>query len=242
MSGSYRYDPSTGSTWSYARPPAARYSTSRTELWQIGLAFVVLTVDFSFVIYYIGGATVSDSPSLFGFPYFGVVIVALVASLTAFLLHEVAHKVVAQRLGHWAEFRLYWMGLALSLVTSIAIGWLFAAPGATLVSGMDYSERPGWGRTALAGPATNAGFGVVMFLLAFATLSLGAFVTSSLLFLAYINGWFGVFNLVPLGPLDGAKVFRWSKGYWAVAFALMAALAALGFFGWISGSPFLGLR
>jgi len=36
---------------------------------------------------------------------------------------------------------------------------------------------------------------------------------------AYINTWLALFNLIPFGPLDGAKIFRWNKGLWLVAIA-----------------------
>ncbi len=225
--------------WSYARPPVARHTTSRTEIWQILTAFVVLTFDM--VLLLIGfGAIYGDTVNSFlGSASIGIVLVAAAAGLTGFLGHELAHKAVAQRLGYWAEFRLSWFGLVFSVILAYAAGVIFAAPGATLVGGMDYSERSGWGRTALAGPASNAVWSVVFFGAAVATFSPHSFLTGALLFLAFINAWFGVFNLVPLGPLDGAKVFRWGKAYWAAAFVGLAALAGVMILAMSRGTPFL---
>ncbi|MFO7773178.1 MAG: DUF951 family protein [Dehalococcoidia bacterium] len=36
---------------------------------------------------------------------------------------------------------------------------------------------------------------------------------------AYVNTWLALFNLIPFGPLDGAKIFRWNKGIWLAAAA-----------------------
>jgi Zn-dependent protease len=225
--------------WSYARPPVARHTTSRTELWQIGVAFVVLTFDMVLILLGFGAIYGDSFHSLLGTISIGVVLLAIGAGASAFLAHEMAHKLVAQRLGHWAEFRLSPVGLVVSVIIAYGAGVLLAAPGATVVGGMNYSERRGWGVTALAGPTTNAGFSFVFFLAALATFSSGSFLTGSLLFLAYINAWFGALNLLPFGPLDGLKVWRWGAGYWAAAFVGACALAGIMIFALSRGTPFL---
>ncbi len=233
--------PTDQSQWTYARPSVPRRRTSSTEIWQIAVAFVVLTLDMSFVLVQFRAAFGATAQSLLSSLSLGIVLVGAASALTGFLGHELAHKAVAQRLGYWAEFRWFPIGLLFSLLLAYTLGFLFAAPGATVVSGMDYSERRGWGRTALAGPASNAGFSVVFYAAAIGTVPFGSFVTSSLLFLAFINAWFGTFNLIPVGPLDGAKVLRWSAAYWGVAIVALAGLAALAYVGWVYGSPFFHL-
>ena len=34
-----------------------------------------------------------------------------------------------------------------------------------------------------------------------------------------INTWLALFNLIPFGPLDGAKILRWNKGIWLITIA-----------------------
>jgi len=47
---------------------------------------------------------------------------------------------------------------------------------------------------------------------------------------AQINTWLAVFNLIPFGPLDGAKIIGWSKGAWLIALAAGIGLFALQYF------------
>lgn len=197
-----------------------RLSTSRTELTHLAIAFVVLTLDFVLLF---RSLVVGTSSLLI------LIAVAGAAALSGFICHEMAHKISAQRRGYWAEFRMSPIGLLISVVTA-AIGFLFAAPGATMIGGM--ASLRDWGLTSLAGPATNCGFALVFLSAAFLTGSIpgSEVAASSLLFLAYINAWFAAFNMIPLGPLDGAKVLRWNRGVWAACFAGFAVLAGILFF------------
>jgi Zn-dependent protease len=190
--------------------------TSSTEITQLTVAFLVLTLDF--VLLY-GGLAVYDTRT-----ELLLVAVAAAAALTAFVAHEMAHKVAAQRRGYWAEFRFSVVGLLVSLFTAV-IGFLFAAPGATMIGGA--TDPDDMGRISLAGPATNFVFSLVFLggALVAGTFSAGALLSVILLFLAYINAWFAAFNMIPFGPLDGAKVFRWSHGVWVASFLVFAALA-----------------
>ena len=38
---------------------------------------------------------------------------------------------------------------------------------------------------------------------------------------AIINLWLGLFNMLPIGPLDGKKVFAWNPKIWAGLFVLL---------------------
>lgn len=210
--------------WVGARPAERhRLSTSPTEVVHVTIAFLVLTFDLALVEGFLrvravpGGVGANVLLAGLGF--------AAVAALTGFVAHEMAHKVAAQRYGFWAEFRMSPVGLLLSLVTAYA-GFLFAAPGATVVNGMgDVRE---WGRTSLAGPALNlveggASLGLAVGLFEWTR---DANLWSLLLLLAFFNGWFAAFNLIPFGPLDGRKVLRWSGVVWALSFALAVAFTA----------------
>lgn len=226
-------------TWTPAQAPVARVSTSRTEIRDITIAYLVLTFDLVIILSG-GGLLFGYGPAhLLSLISVEIVAIAAGAALTGFLFHELAHKVSAQRHGYWAEFRMSPTGLVFSVFTSI-IGFLWAAPGATVISGMSQFDLRNWGRTSLAGPSSNAGFAAAFYASSLATFHSVPSVSFGLLFLAYINGLFGTFNMIPVGPLDGAKVLRWSRGTWLAGIVLIGAIAVTSYIALeVYGNPFL---
>ena len=217
------------STYTPARYAESRpLTTSRTEVLHILVAYTVLTFDIAIVtsalqLFSFASGRFNTEAFLTALPY------AAVIALTGFLVHELAHKITAQRLGFWSEFRASPVGLVVSVLTAIA-GFLLAAPGATLIGGQGTVRD--WGRSALAGPAVNLVEALVFLAAAFASVSAGASVgLSSLLFtFAFFDGWFAAFNLVPIGPLDGRKVLSWNPLIWGGTFAAAAIVTAVAFF------------
>jgi len=224
MTGGLRYYYTT-----VAPPPRHRVTTSRTEILQIGIAYLVLTVDLVIIFSASSPIFGGGGSALVGAFTSSIVAVAAVAAFTGFLAHELAHKVVAQRGGFWAEFRMWPSGLALSFVVAILTGFLWGAPGATVVSGMSEYDRRNWGRTGLAGPLTNVTFGLAFFLTGVIAFEEGIGLVAAywIFMLAWINGWFGTFNLIPAGPLDGRKVIRWSIPVWAGAIVFTGVVAGV---------------
>ena len=169
-------------------------------------------------------------PSLFGaadwmagLSLFGVFAVILTAS---FLSHEIAHKVTAQKRGLWAEFRLTMWGAILTLISVISPLFKIISPGAVMVSGS--ATREAMGRVSLAGPATNLFLSVVLFGLALPSPNPYQFI---LFFAAFLNGFMAVFNLMPVGILDGFKIFNWDRKVWGMAFAVSVAVMAVAYYG-----------
>jgi Zn-dependent protease len=207
------------------RPMRARQvTTSTTEIAHLTIAYLVLSVDIALIA---GPLPQIGSRGLLGVANFPAALaVGATAALTGFVAHEMAHKVVAQRYGFWAEFRLSPFGLLISFMTAL-FGFLFALPGATVVGGIG-NERE-WGRMSLAGPALNLAEGGAFAAAAVVMVALRFPVAAELLFLlAFFNAWMAAFNLIPIGPIDGRKVFRWNRRVWVVFFvAALAATAAL---------------
>ena len=116
------------------RPMRARQvTTSTTEIAHLTIAYLVLSVDIALIA---GPLPQIGSRGLLGVANFPAALaVGATAALTGFVAHEMAHKVVAQRYGFWAEFRLSPFGLLISFMTAL-FGFLFALPGATVVGGI----------------------------------------------------------------------------------------------------------
>jgi Zn-dependent protease len=138
---------------------------------------------------------------------------AFAGVITGFFFHEVAHKFTAQKFGLWAEYRVYPVGLLLSLLVSIFAGFVFAAPGAVMfMGGSKYHET---GKIAMAGPLANITVAFVTFLL-FYYFFFENQIAYLLGFICLINTLLAAFNLLPFGPLDGMKIIRWNATVWIV--------------------------
>jgi Zn-dependent protease len=145
---------------------------------------------------------------------------------TSFLVHEVAHKVMAQKAGMWAEFRLTTWGAMLTLV-SVFLPFKMIAPGAMMIGGSMPSQKEML-KISVAGVLTNIAFSVT-FLAFYLGLPPNPF-SWMLYFSAYINAFMALFNMIPFGVLDGFKVFNINKIVWAAVFAVSAGLTAYMFF------------
>jgi len=134
----------------------------------------------------------------------------------AFILHELAHKVVAQRYGAWSEFRMAPSMLLLAIVTAF-MGFLFAAPGAVMIS-HPYLTREQNGKIAVAGPMMN----VILALLFFALFSLAPYGIVGQIgkFGMLINAFLAAFNMIPISVLDGRKVLAWDKRVYSAALCI----------------------
>jgi Zn-dependent protease len=149
-------------------------------------------------------------------------IVALILGVlftASFLLHEMAHKIAAQRYGLWAEFRLTLWGALITLISIFSPIFKLIAPGAVMISG-SFVDKKIMGKTAIAGPATNIILAAIFGAPAFLTANSISFI---LLYSAFINAFLATFNLIPFGIIDGYKIFTWNKLAWALVF--IAALA-----------------
>jgi Zn-dependent protease len=151
------------------------------------------------------------------------VLVVVFAGIFAvsFLAHEMAHKMVAQRQGLWAEFRLSLTGAALTLLSMAVPYPKIISPGQVIVAGsVDHRTM---GKISVAGPITNILFASLFMLGA-------VFLPSHRVFLTYLvvfNSWIAVFNLIPFGVFDGFKIFNWSRKVWALVFTASAVLLTI---------------
>jgi len=172
--------------------------------------------------------------SSFGFRLISTDPEVLIASslifVGAFILHEIAHKLVAQRFGLWAEFRLILFGALLTLLTMFSPLIKIIAPGAVLIAGSASKEVVG--KTSVAGPLTNIALSSVLLVLAFlADFFLPLQQSYFVIFIrgAAFNAWIALFNAIPFGMLDGLKIFDWNRIVWALVFVFALGLTVVTF-------------
>ena len=187
---------------------------SRIELRDIAIAVAVLTA--SFTIIFSRRWKLFSADALQNTLWW--ILVSFILVMSSFILHELAHKFTAQRFGAWSEFRMYPAGLILCLVMSV-VGFLFAAPGAVYIRGYITDEMNG--KISAAGPAVNIGISAIALAL-WMVISNG--LSASIFFLlGYMNAFLALFNLLPIPPLDGSKIYKWNPAVY-IAMIVMAAV------------------
>jgi len=192
----------------------------RRELRDIVIAAVVLVLVFSYSGFSNLDGMVASLPA------------AVLGVAAGFILHELAHRFFSRRFHHHAEFVLWREGLILAVVLAIVSNgaFTFAAPGAVMISGradlwgnVQHPSRQKYGIIALAGPIVN----IVLALVFVAAAFVSTVFAPVLLFAASINAWLAAFNMIPVPPLDGSKVFRWDRRIWIAGIAVPVALMFL---------------
>jgi Zn-dependent protease len=150
-----------------------------------------------------------------------------------FILHELGHKFVSMKYGYWAEFKLWPQGLLFALVTSF-FGFVFAAPGAVYTYA-NYMTDEINGKISVAGPVVNIILALVFLAIATAVYQ-SAFTSQTALTifivcsLGYsINSFLALFNLLPIGNLDGSKVLRWNVGIWIATIAVAGIVTLMSY-------------
>jgi len=144
--------------------------------------------------------------------------IALLTVGIGFILHEMAHKFTAIKFGYWAEFRKDNIMLLFAVLLAALVGFVFAAPGATVIysnsgSGQGLTRREN-GIISASGPVVN-----LLLCIPFAALVLigvplmgasGILLTQIGIFGIQINAMIAAFNMIPISILDGRKVMAWN--------------------------------
>lgn len=138
--------------------------------------------------------------------------------MTAFLFHEFGHRQVALHFGLQTKFRLLKFGMIITLF-GLAMGIIslltqspalpaLALPGAVVVLGLDNVDRK-TGLCKAAGPTINLIYGTILFIVSFIIpiFPVNLFIGIS----ASLNFMLGLFNLIPVGILDGENILKWNK-------------------------------
>jgi Zn-dependent protease len=189
---------------------------TRREEADLFVAWMAIALSFTIINltpYGILGPIASIDP-LNALIYFGI---ALLTVGIGFILHEMAHKFVAIRYGYWAEFVKDNTMLLIAIVMAALVGFVFAAPGATVIYSPDGRglSREQNGIISAAGPVINLVLCILFAALFFIAGGVMALKTGSLpakigLAGIQINAMIAAFNLLPVSILDGRKVLAWN--------------------------------
>ena len=211
---------------------------SEEEKKHLRLATAAFTLALGFM--WVGGlgSLLGSNPSSWVIQLLLSMPVMLLAVGPAFLLHEIGHKIVAKKHGCWAEFRADPGGLRFGILLAFFLGFLFMAPGAVMVAGVVTRRQNG--QIAVAGPLVNFTLFLVgipfwglllgltgAFDASLPDTDLGYLVGGSVIWQQMLidagvfwlgaNLVLGLFNMIPWGPLDGAKVKDWNENvFWGV--------------------------
>jgi Zn-dependent protease len=189
---------------------------SRREIRDLVVAWLALGVAFTLLLEpelrtallgQVGGLTVASVGETLA--------VSLLTVGVGFLLHELAHKVVAVRYGQFAAFQADYRMLGFAIIGAL-VGFLFAAPGAVVHRGWINEQEHGL--IALAGPVMNIALAILFFGPFIFALRSGTegFLWELTRRGLQINLLLAGFNMLPFGPLDGRKIRGWSTTVWAI--------------------------
>ena len=176
-------------------------------------------------------------------------LISAAAALLCITLHELSHGFVAYKLGDPTAKNAGRLTLnpikhldpiGLVMMVVVKVGWAKPVP-----VDMRYFKNPkrGMALTALAGPVANfltalAAAGLASLIWRFAPVNQGTLLVLCLLSnLALLGVGMGLFNLIPISPLDGSKIFFSllpDKTYYTILRYeryVMGALILLVFFG-----------
>ena len=183
-----------------------KISSSEEEIRDLLKAWLALSIAFAVLL---GG-------SVFSVRFYYSFIIASLTIGIAFILHEMGHKLVAQHYGCFAEFRSFDSMLVLAVIMSF-FGFVFAAPGAVMISGPVGKRRNGI--ISAAGPGINLILAFIFLGVLFMPPTGIIKTIASYGFL--INSWLALFNMLPFWNFDGKKILAWNK----IAYALMVIIA-----------------
>jgi Zn-dependent protease len=155
-----------------------------------------------------------------------ILTISVIIFTTSFFAHEMAHKIVAQRKGLWAEFRLTLIGAVLTMLSIVSPIIKIISPGAVMVSG--YADTESIGRISVAGPMTNITLSAVFLAITY-LVPQNTLMALILMVSSAFNAWIALFNLIPFGVFDGFKVFLWNKKIWVLTFSTSLALTAISY-------------
>lgn len=190
---------------------------------------IISTLALAFIFFYPGYQIITEfNVNMISKFFFYLIIIIFV-----FIPHEMAHKFLAMKYRCIAQYQMWKTGLKIAMFLAIITNgnFIIAAPGAVMIYTTYYDL---WGREkSRIGPKENAYISMagplVNLLIAILMLSffIGKFTLAGLDIgsgIALVCTYLAFFNLLPIPPLDGSKIFAWRIDVWAFLIAIAFVL------------------
>lgn len=130
---------------------------------------------------------------------------ACLVAAPGIILHELSHKFVAMGFGLNAFFQISYFGLFLGVLLKLfSAGFMVLAPGYVIISGADGLQSI---VTAFAGPLSNLVLWILAILLLKYKKNMSRKESIFWTLTNHINKWLFIFNILPIPPLDGSKIW-----------------------------------
>lgn len=178
---------------------------TKAEALAYGVSLVVLTISFSYV----------KAPSI-GL-IFEVLPTILATAVIVELIKTYALEVFARSRGLWTEHRIWYVGLAMFLVTTFTFGIPFSSPSRNVYHAPGLTKRLN-GIVASVAVLVTLAFAGFFFLLLASGLTL---IGSTGLAMCVIMGFI---DTLPVEPMNGKAIFNHKKALWAAMFAVTLAV------------------
>jgi len=146
--------------------------------------------------------------------------IVLVTSVMVELVKDFAREVVARSQGVWCEYRLWYFGLAMLLISSITFKAPFAMPSRVRNHSAKCTSRS-VGSISLTSVIVPLIFAIIfywLFVNGFTLIgNMGLVICATMAF----------FDIIPIPPMNGKDIYDWSKVLWLALFIACFALYVL---------------
>lgn len=144
----------------------------------------------------------------------------------SFIIHEISHRMEARKLGYIAFYRINKVGFLLTLA-SFFLPFKIIAPGE--VAFYSIYKPPSTRDIAvisLMGPLANIILAVILKITSVVLIVQGfdTYTVDLITKIGSFNGYIAFFNLIPVPPLDGSKIVRYSLTLWFILLILSTVL------------------
>lgn len=138
----------------------------------------------------------------------------VIISAIVVIVPKAIQYIVAGKKGILAEYRLWWGGILIMILTTVIFRYVFGQPVRTEIEREDECDKKKLAIVMLAGPLVSillSSIFLVMYLMKGTYASLGLMGLEMSLLTAVVT-------FLPISPMDGERVYVWNKIVWAVIF------------------------